>query len=77
MARVYPQHVTAGEYHLETAFLNGKWEWWAKAIRNRNLPEFTGSAHTVEAAKASATASIGLVTEANWENIGPSAEVPD
>jgi|HubBroStandDraft_6_1064221.scaffolds.fasta_scaffold77180_4 hypothetical protein len=67
MTKIYPQHATAGEYHLETAFLDGTWEWWAKAARNRSLPEFAGSARTLEGAKKSAMASIGLATEANWE----------
>jgi len=77
MAMFHAQHAMAGEYHLEAAFDDGKWEWWAKAIRKKNLPEFYGSALTLEGAKQSAKASIGLATEANWENIGPPVEVPD
>jgi len=78
MATVFAQHATAGEYHLETCFVGGQWEWKTGAIRQRTppLPEFTGNTSTLEGAKKSAMASIGLM-EANWMNIGPAIEVPD
>jgi hypothetical protein len=75
MAKVFAQHANAGEYHLETSFVDGHWEWKAMAIKKR-LPEFTGTASTLEGAKKSAAASIGLIV-AEWTNIGPPIEAAD
>ena len=75
MAKVFAQHATAGEYHLETCFIDGQWEWKVIAIRHK-LPEFTGTASSLEAAKNSAMVRVGLM-EASWTNVGPSIEVPD
>jgi len=68
MARIFAQHAAAGEYHLETYFVDGQWEWKAVAIRHK-LPEFTGTASSLEGAKKSAMARIGLI-EAAWTNVG-------
>ena len=62
---------------METRFIDGKWEWWAKAVRNRNLPEFSDRANTLEEAKKAAARSIGLAVEAKWQNIGPAVELTD
>ena len=78
MATVYAQHATVGKYHLETTFVDGQWEWGAVPIRHtagQRLPEFAGVAKTLEDAKKSAAASIGL-SRAQWLSIGPVIEVP-
>ena len=78
MARIYAQHATAGQYHLETHYSGHEWEWWAKAIRPATgLPEFSGTAKTLEAAKRSAMARIGLTVDPGWGDIGPPIDLPD
>jgi len=75
MGKVFAQHATAGEYHLETYFIDGQWEWKAIALR-RKLPEFAGTAKSLEGAKKSAMTSVGLM-DAAWRDVGPVIEVPD
>ena|ERR1700680_3837651 len=53
----------------------GQWEWKAMAIK-RKLPEFTGTASSLEGAKKSAMACIGLMDTA-WTDVGPAIEVQD
>lgn len=75
MATIFALHATAGKYHLETWFIDGQWEWRATAIKP-GLPDYTGSASSLERAKKSAMAGIGL-KDADWTNVGPAIEVPD
>jgi hypothetical protein len=75
MAKIFAQHAMAGEYHLETQFVSGQWEWKVIAIRHK-LPEYTGTASSLEGAKKSAMVRIGLM-KAEWTNVGPGIEVPD
>jgi len=74
MARIYAQHASAGEYHLETWFIDGQWEWKVIAIKHK-LPEFTGTASSLDSAKQAAMACIGLM-KAEWTNVGPAMDVP-
>jgi hypothetical protein len=81
MATIFAQHATAGKYHLETRYVDGRWEWMAALITKadpieRGLPEYSGTEDSLDAAKKKATASIGLAL-ANWNNIGPAIEVSD
>jgi len=76
MAKVFAQHATAGEYHLDTWFIKGKWAWKAVAIKH-TLPEFSGTADSLEGAIKSAKSSIGLSTPLAWANVGLAIEVPD
>jgi hypothetical protein len=76
MATTRAQHAAAGEYHLETFYAEGQWGWKAVAIRDKNLPEYTGDSKTLNEAKRSAMASIGLM-QANWTGIGPLFDIPD
>jgi hypothetical protein len=76
MAKVFAQHAHAGEYHLDIAYSNGHWEWQVAAIRNRKLPEYTGTSKSLEAARKTAASRIGMA-KADWMPIGPSFEVPD
>ena len=80
MTVVYAQHASAGNYHLEIWPQEGRWEWFAKAIKQPApaLPEFTGSELTANGRKKSATSRIGLYVEpSNWTTFGPGIEVPD
>ena len=76
MATTRAQHAAAGEYHLETFYAEGHWGWKAVAIGNKKLPEHTGTSTTLDEAKKSAMASIGL-RQANWIAIGPFFDIPD
>ncbi len=75
MARIFAQHATAGQYHLETAFIDGQWDWKVIALK-RGLPEFTGTDTSLDVAKKNAMQRIGL-TQAEWRNIGPAIETAD
>jgi len=73
MANVHAQHATCGKYHLETRFVVDHWEWSAVVINKAvdgKLPEYTGTGDSLEGAKKSAMASIGL-SLAPWTDIGP------
>jgi hypothetical protein len=50
MARIFAQHATAGQIHLETAFFDGRWEWKVIVLK-RGLPEFTGTDGSLDSAK--------------------------
>jgi hypothetical protein len=76
MAAIHAQHAQAGEYHLETWFLDGRWEWKAIAMKPR-LPEFTGTADSLDLAKEAARLSIGLKIALAWTSVGPAIETPD
>lgn len=76
MAKVFNQHAHAGEYHLQTFYVDGQWDWQARAIRNSKLPEFTGTSQTPDGAKKAPANSIGLVM-ADWMPIGAAIEIPD
>lgn len=76
MSILYAQHAMAGQYHLQTRFIDGQWEWKAIAIKDKRLPEYTGTSATLDGAKQSAASSIGLA-RANWLSIGPPLEFPD
>jgi hypothetical protein len=76
MATTRAQHAAAGEYHLETFYAEGQWGWKAVAIRNKKLPEYTGVSKTLDEAKKSAMASIGLM-QANSTYVWPFIEIPD
>jgi len=76
MAIVFAEHATAGEYHLETFYSEGQWEWKVIAIRNKKLPEYAGESKTPQGAKKSAMATIGLL-QADWAQVGKAFEVPD
>jgi hypothetical protein len=55
------------------------WEWSAAVINkavDRKLPEYTGTGDSLDGAKRSAMASIGLAF-APWTNIGPTIEIDD
>ena len=73
MAKIRAEHATAGKYHLETNYdtANGRWDWWAKAIKPNSVPEFTGYASTLANAKKDACSRIGLTIDPPWTQIGP------
>ncbi len=81
MARLFAQYANAGKYSLEVVYseVDKKWDWWAKVINASatHLPEFTGSATTSEQAKKDSMASIGLVIDPGWKDMGPDVNVPD
>jgi hypothetical protein len=81
MARVHAQHANAGRYHLETWYdeYAKKWGWRAKAIKQSDtrLHEYADMADTLDGAKRSAEASIGLTNATEWIDIGPAIIVPD
>jgi hypothetical protein len=79
MAKIKAEHATAGKYHLETNYdrENGRWEWWAKGIKPNDVPEFTGVATNLTAAKKDPCSRIGLVVAPTWTKIGPEIDVPD
>jgi len=70
------QRATAGEYDLDVFYGDGQWHWKVVTIRNNQLPTHTGDAKTLDGAKRSAIASIGLV-QASWTGIGPLFDIPD
>jgi hypothetical protein len=81
MATIFAQHATAGKYHLETRYIDGRWEWVAALVRKaapteRKLPEYSGVEDSLDAAVKKAAMSIGL-SFANWENVGPAVKVSD
>jgi phosphate-selective porin len=73
IGRIFAQHATAGRYHLETAFVDGRWEWKVIALK-RGLPEYTGTDASLEGAKNNAMQRIGLM-QADWQNIGPAIDI--
>jgi hypothetical protein len=76
MEKVFAQHATAGKYHLETWPMDGRWEWKAIAMKP-GLPEFTGTADSLEGAKERAMHSIGRMTELMWTVVGPERQDSD
>jgi hypothetical protein len=71
------QFADAGQYTLEVIHTGSGegWEWWAKTVKpNAGIPEFQGSANTLEGAKKSAMASIGLALDPGWKDMGPRLE---
>lgn len=73
MERIHAQHATCGKYHLETRFVVDHWEWSAAVINKAvdgKLPEYANVSDSLEGAKKSAMASIGL-SFAPWTSIGP------
>jgi hypothetical protein len=82
MARGFAKCATAGQYSLETVYSRfepgNEWEWWAKAIKpGSGLPEFTGRASSLENAKKAAMASMVLVINPEWIDIGPDLDLPE
>jgi hypothetical protein len=73
--RVFAQHADAGEFRLETRYVSKRWE-WAVFKRKGGPAIFSGAAGSLESAKQSAAAAIGL-KEAHWMDIGPAIELAD
>jgi hypothetical protein len=73
--RVFAQHANAGKFHLETRYASKRWEW--AVFKQKGGPAmFSGAAVSLESAKQSAAAAIG-VKETHWMDIGPAIELAD
>jgi hypothetical protein len=78
MPTIFAQHAQAGEYHLETRYVElGRWEWMVFK-KGKTVAEFSGDATTLESAKKNAAMRVGLYTETvKWQPIGPAIEAPE
>jgi hypothetical protein len=75
MPRVFAQHADAGQFHLETRYVSKHWEW--AVFKQKGGPAvFSGTAVSLESAKQSAAAAVGL-KDAHWVDIGPAIELAD
>ena len=78
MATVHAQFADAGKYHLEVVYAGKQerpWEWHVIRAQTRERA-FTGRDKTLDGAKKSAAARVGLVG-ANWKDVGPAIELED
>jgi len=68
MDKVFAKHGDVGHLHLETQFVDGKWEWFVFDSR-KNTRIAAGMADSVEKAKAEAEKAAGG-RPPQWRNVG-------
>jgi hypothetical protein len=76
MAIIFAQHAQAGEYHLETRYIEPGRSEWSAAPNRRGAPSFSGDARSLDGAMHSACHAVGLGF-ADWMPIGPAIEVEE
>jgi hypothetical protein len=64
----FAQHAQLQGLHLETLKVSGGWEW--KVFGKKPTP-ISGTAHSLEEAKAAAIKEAGIRGPVRWKDIGP------
>ena len=67
MSKVFAQHANAGDFHLETHYVNEHWEWTVSNLRTGS--EAHGVGKSLEDAKASAESVAGAKPK-QWHPMG-------
>jgi hypothetical protein len=74
MSKVFAEHADAGDFHLETRYLDGRWEWMVFNLRTGSQAQGVGK--SLQEAKASAEA-VARAKPKQWYPMGrPIVEEP-